>query len=119
MKKIIIFVACIFFLFLISFLIIKNVKKTDEENISNIYIPEEEISVDQERTTIITLYFLNPENNEIVPEARNIDVKELMNNPYERILEMLMEGSSDEKIGKTIPNGTKLNSVKLSKLLQL
>ena len=113
MKKIIIFVACIFFLFLISFLIIKNVKKTDEENISNIYIPEEEISVDQERTTIITLYFLNPENNEIVPEARNIDVKELMNNPYERILEMLMEGSSDEKIGKTIPNGTKLNSVKL------
>lgn len=113
MKKIIIFVACILFLFLFLFLIIKNGKKNEEKNISNIYVPEEEISVEQERNTIITLYFLNPENNEIVPEARNIDVKELMNKPYEKILEMLIEGSKDEKIGKTIPSGTKLNSIEL------
>ena len=113
MKKIIIFIVCRIFCIFILFLTFKNKNEVKNTNLSNEYIPEEEISTSQNRTTIITLYFLNPKNSEIIPEARGIDVKEIMNNPYEKILEMLMEGSVDNQIGKTIPEGTKVNSVKL------
>lgn len=113
MKKIVWFVIIILFIVLILFLVLKNNKKENTQNEISEYTPQEEISDKQNRMTIVTLYFLNPNTNELVPEARGIDVKELMDNPYETILELLINGSEDPKIGKTIPDGTKINSVKL------
>ena len=113
MKKTVWFVVIILFIILILFAILKNKKTGIVQNGISEYIPQEEISDKQNRMTIVTLYFVNPSTNELIPEARGIDVKELMDNPYEKILELLINGSEDPKIGKTIPDGTKINSIKL------
>lgn len=79
-----------------------------EEEITE-YTPEEEISEEQMRQTIVSLYFKSGED--LVPEARLIDVKELVNNPYEEILNMLIEGPKNANLEKTIPDGTKINKI--------
>ena len=112
MKKAVLIIAIIIFLLIILVSIKNNIKTSTNETI-NTYIPQEEISDVQNRRTIVTLYFLDPNSNELVPEARGIDVKELMAKPYETILNLLIQGSDDVKIGKTIPEGTSVNSIKL------
>lgn len=113
MKKSICFVLAIIGAVLIIFAILKNSGKVEAENSFDEYTPEQEISDEQNRMTIVTLYFLNPNTGELVPEARSVDVKDLMDDPYTKILDLLIEGSEDSKIGKTIPDGTCVNSIRL------
>lgn len=113
MKKYMWFVIGSIILFLIIIVMIKNNLKTTTNEEISIYTPQEEISDIQNRRTIVTLYFLDPNTDELIPEARSIDVKELMSKPYDKILDLLIMGSDDAKIGKTIPDGTSVNSVKL------
>ncbi|NLC88169.1 MAG: GerMN domain-containing protein [Clostridiaceae bacterium] len=80
-----------------------------QKNVIEEYIPQEEISEEQLRQTIVSLYFKN--ENELIPEARLVDVKELINNPYEKIINLLIEGPKSEKLQKTIPEGTKINKI--------
>lgn len=75
--------------------------------------PEEEISEEQERKTIITLYFKDKETGELSQEARCIDAKLLSGNPYEELMKMLIEGPQVENLQKTIPEGTKINSINI------
>ena len=82
------------------------IKNREEENQITEYTPEEEITDEQMRQTIVSLYFKN--DNGLMPEARLVDVKELINNPYEKILNMLIEGPKNENLQKTIPEGTKI-----------
>lgn len=84
-------------------------KNKEEKNKITEYIPQEEISEEQMRQTIISLYFKN--ENGLIPEARLMDVKELINNPYEKIINMLIEGPKNENLQKTIPEGTKINKI--------
>ena len=72
------------------------------------YEPQEEISGEQERKTIISLYFVNKKTKEVAPEARMIDVKDLINEPYNVLINFLIEGPKNENFEKTIPEGTKL-----------
>lgn len=88
------------------YLIVKN-KNTEKEMTE--YTPQEEISEEQMRQTMVSLYFKN--DNGLIPEARLIDVKELINNPYEKILNMLIQGPKNENLKKTIPEGTKINRI--------
>ena len=83
--------------------------KGEEENEILEYTPEEEITDEQMRQTIVSLYFKN--ENGLMPEARLMDVKELVDNPYEQILNMLIEGPKNENLQKTIPEGTKINKI--------
>ena len=115
MKKVTIFATFIIISVFCLFIILKkedNYKKN--ENVEE-YVPEEEISISQNRTTLVTLYFVDKEKSEVIPEARSIDVKELMDSPYEKIISYLVEGSNNSKIGKNIPEGTKVNSIKYEK----
>ena len=41
-------------------------------------------------------------------EARLVDVKELMNIPYEKIINMLADGPKNEKLETVIPKNTKV-----------
>lgn len=82
----------------------KNIKNEITE-----YTPQEEISEEQMRQTMVSLYFKN--DNGLIPEARLIDVKELIENPYEKILNMLIEGPKNKNLEKTIPEGTKINKI--------
>ena len=65
----------------------------------------------QLRMTNISLFFLNEENGEIGEEIRQIDSKELLNNPEEKLINYLIEGPKNEKLKKIIPENIKLINI--------
>lgn len=79
----------------------------------NEIIPEEEISEAQMRQTIVSLYFYNETTKSLASEGRLIDAKELVNDPYKKLMEMLIEGPQNSNLTKTIPDGTKINKAEL------
>ena len=110
-KKIIIIFTILFLIILIGgYFGIQYVKKQKQEETTTIeeYTPEEEISDEQLRQTIVTLYFMSKETKEVVPEARLIDIKELMLDPYNKLVNLLIEGPKNEKQERLIPENTKL-----------
>ena len=88
--------------------------RQEEEIVQSEITPEEEISEEQERKTMISLYFEDKQTGEIVKENRMIDVKILANNPYMELVKMLIEGPKSENLQSTIPEGTKINNVDIS-----
>ena len=85
----------------------------NNESEINEIIPEEEISEEQMRQTIVSLYFYNENTNSLVPEGRLIDVKELVEKPYNKLIELLIQGPNNEELSKTIPEGTRINKIEL------
>lgn len=83
--------------------------KEEQETMIEEYIPEAEITEEQARQTIVSLYFPNKETNELSPEARLIDIKEIINNAQDKLITLLIEGPKNNKNKKIIPEGTKLN----------
>ena len=77
------------------------------------YMPEEEISEQQLRQTIVSLYFSNKDTKELMPEGRLIDVKLLLNEPYTTLMQLLIDGPKNEKLEGNIPEGTKINKIEL------
>lgn len=114
-KKIFMYVGIIVLILIIiglGYLICKNISFEKNENIiMNEYTPQAEITDKQLRETIVTLYFMNIETAELAPEARQIDVKELLENPYKKLIELLIEGPKNEKLIKIIPDGTIINNI--------
>lgn len=111
-KKLIIIISIIIILLIICFFVFKD-KFIKKEEVIEEYTPEQEISDEQLRETIVTLYFENTENKNLNPEARKIDANNLINNPYEYLINLLIEGPKNEKLKNIIPEGTKLKTVKL------
>jgi len=70
------------------------------------YIPQEEISEEQYRETIVNLYFLNKDSGEIMAEAIAIDARVLTINPYKKLIELLLEGPKNESLERIIPENT-------------
>lgn len=109
-KKIIIIFAILLIIILVGgAFLIKYFSDKKEETVVEEIVPEEEITEEQNRQTIVSLYFLNKETSEIQPEARLIDIKEIMNQPYDKLINLLIEGPKNEKNQKLIPENTKLN----------
>ena len=67
------------------------------------YIPESEIEEVELRKTIVSLYFKEKETGEVVKETRLIDSKELLKNPYEKLISMLQDGPQNERLERIIP----------------
>ena len=109
-KKIIVIFVIIFVIVILGgYFAIKYVKdKKENTNEVQEYVPEEEITDNQLRQTIVSLYFPTKEGKELVPEARLVDIKEIINNPYEKLINLLIEGPKNEKEEKIIPEGTKV-----------
>ena len=84
-----------------------------EKSAVNEIVPEEEISEEQMRQNIVSLYFYNPETKSLMPEGRLIDVKDLLDNPYQKLIGLLIEGPQNQSLTKTIPDGTKVNKIEL------
>lgn len=119
-KQIIIMLSLILIIAIIGGIYIYNKEKTKEMGQLVDYIPAEEITQEQLRRTIVSLYFPNKETKNLIPEARTIDVKELVKQPYETLLNLLIEGPKDEKLQRAIPEGTKINKIELKdKILYL
>ncbi len=113
-KKIAIFFLAILIILLIGgYLTIQYVRHKEEETAVEEYTPQEEITEEQVRQTIVSLYFPSKETGELNPEARLIDIKDIINNPYEKLVNLLIEGPKNEKNKKIIPENTKLNKTYL------
>ncbi len=110
-KKVTYILIAVIIVLLIVFVILKWPKEKKEE-ISE-YIPEQEITESQARQTLVTLYYCNSETGELLPEARLIDAKELIQNPYKTLVELLIAGPKNEKVKANIPQGTIVNSAEL------
>lgn len=107
-KIILLFVILLIIIFVVGFFSIKFVRNKKESEMKNEYVPEEEISDEQLRETIVSLYFPDKETNMLKPEARLVNVKELMKSPYNVLIELLISGSKNEKLQGIIPENTKL-----------
>lgn len=108
-KIVIIFTALLVIVLVGGYFVINYFKSKEEETTIEEYTPEEEITEEQNRQTIVSLYFLEKETNELAPEARLVDIKEIINTPYDRLVNLLIEGPKNEKYTKLIPDNTKLN----------
>ena len=109
-KKILLILIIILFVIILVLLFSKFLKK--EKNITEI-TPGAEMTEEQERETIISLYYTNIETNTLMPEARVIDVKMLLENPYKSLVEFLLEKPKNEKLKSALPENTKVNDAKL------
>ena len=107
-KYFIIFIILFLIILIGGYYILRIVKNKKEENILQDYTPEQEITEEQNRQTIVSLYFINKETKQISPEYRLIDITEIINNPYERLVTLLIEGPKNEKLEGIIPNNTKV-----------
>lgn len=87
--------------------------KEQEQSEIEEYIPEQEITEEQARQTIVSLYFVERETGNLLPEARLIDIKDLMNNTYNKLMELLIGGPKNDKLNRVIPENTKLLGVNI------
>ncbi|MCI8655098.1 MAG: GerMN domain-containing protein [Clostridia bacterium] len=93
---------------LVGYLIIVNLdNKTEEISDGDIqeYTPQEEISESQYRETIVNLYFLNKDTGELMAEAKAIDAKTLVDNPYKALVDLLMQKTENDRLQTVIPEG--------------
>ena len=101
MKKILTVVLIILAILIVGILIFST-------NVEVEYVPEEEISNIDLRKTMVTLYFQNAENKELQVETRLIDSKELLLDPYTKLINLLFDGPENSYLLKTVPEGTKV-----------
>lgn len=83
-------------------------------NVETEYVPEAEIEDKELRKTIVSLYFQDKTTKEIVKESRLIDSKNLLREPYQELLNMLIAGSENTNYEKIIPEGTKIHDLSLN-----
>lgn len=117
-KKKTIFLILILLIIIVGVIlwIINHNKENTNNNVEfTEYTPQEEISSEQLRQTLITLYFKNKETGKLAPEARMIDSKVLLNDPYGELVKLLIEGPKNESLERVIPEGTSVNSIEIKK----
>ena len=113
-KKVLLVLLVILLVAGAGFCLWKYSQNKQEEEITE-YTPQEEISIEQERQTLVTLYFVNKETKMLMPEARLIDAKLLTQNPYATLVGLLINGPKNDKLESVIPEGTRLNKVEVQK----
>lgn len=64
---------------------------------------------------MVSIYYCNKETNTLMPEARLIDLKELMNNPYVTLINLAINSPKNEKLESAIPEGTQVIKIELKK----
>ena len=114
-KILILFIISVILIVVIGYFAIKFVKQKKSNEIQNEYVPQEEISDEQSRETIVSLYFADKETGLLKPEARLVNVKELMKEPYKTLIELLISGPKNDKLKVVIPENTKLLNATLDK----
>lgn len=106
---IIIIILCVLTLGVICMFFVKDKK----EEVTEI-LPEEEISDEQLRQTMVSLYYENKETKKLMPEARLVDVKLLINEPYKMLVNLLMEEPKNSSLKSVIPNNVTVNKIELN-----
>lgn len=82
------------------------------ENMSEIQPQEEENNED----TNLKLYYIDKTSGILTIENKKIKIKELIDQPYKKVLELLISGPEDNnKLINEIPKDTKINKIELKK----
>lgn len=97
----------------LGFYVFKYLQQRNQNSNFLEYTPQEEISDNQLRNTIVKLYFKDASSNSLKTESRNIDIKELVSNPYLTLMNLLIQGPNSDSFQKTIPDGTIVNNASL------
>ncbi|MCI9063798.1 MAG: GerMN domain-containing protein [Clostridia bacterium] len=105
-NKTIFFILIIIIIGVLSFVFI-NYKRNKTKDIAE-YTPQEEISEDQMKETIVTLYFLNSETKELKSEGKLLCANELIENPYKKIVELLIAGPTNSNLQNVFPENTRI-----------
>ena len=79
------------------------------------YTPEEEISNEGPRETVITLYFLDSSTKTLKSEGKLIDSSSLLENPYKLIVQYLIDGPKNDTLISVFPENTKILNATISK----
>lgn len=101
-----IILGVIILIIIIGIVIVANV------DIETEYVPESEIEEVELRKTIVSLYFKEKNSDEITKETRLLDSKELLKNPYEKLVNMILEGPQNENLEKAFPENVKVLETK-------
>lgn len=99
-------------------LIIMNVSTETEQNVENntVIEPEKEIAeVEQNEETQVKLYLVDKTSGVLTPEVKKLETKKLIDNPYIKILQTLIDEPSTENLINEIPKETKVNNAKFEK----
>ncbi len=92
-------------IFVLNFIKVFNNKEKKE------ILIQEEISEQQNRFANVLLYFIDYQTGELETEYRLVDIKKLLNKPYEIIINMLIDGPKNSNYKKSIPKETKINKL--------
>ena len=111
-KKLIIFIITIIVVIIVGCYIYKNIS-IEKNNVDEYqdYTPQEEITEEQMRQTKVILYFENTETGELDTEIKLIDAKDLIENPYKELINLLIKGPQSSNLKKLIPEGTIVHDV--------
>lgn len=109
-KMILLFIGVLIIILLSIYFIIKNFKSdiSTEQNEFSEYTPEEEISYTQMRETTVALYYLDLNSNKIKSECKHIDSISLLENPYKKLIELLLEGPQSNNLINVFPDNTQI-----------
>ncbi len=77
-------------------------------------VAEAEIQDEQLRNTLVSLYFINERTGNIEQETRLIDVKMLMENPYNELIKLWIAGANNKNLKNYCSDNVKLNNIKVS-----
>ena len=115
-KKILFLLMTVLIIILIIvFFIIKNFNSEKiNENIID-YTPEEEINSKQLRETLINLYFIDTNTGNLKSEGKLVDSVELINNPYKKIIELLISGPQNTNLSTVFPDNTVILNASIDK----
>lgn len=114
-KKFFLILFIIIIIATIAVIVVKNSSKEEMQMANSIEItPGEEMTEEQERQTMISLYYTNVETNTLIPEARVIDAKDLLENPYKILVEYIISKPKNDKLKSSLPEGTRVNNASLN-----
>ena len=92
---------------IVAILIILNFSTEIVENVENeaVIEPEQEISEEQMRQTGVSLYFEDKQSSQLVKSEIKVDAKDLIDNPYMYIVNLLIKGPPDSTLFTLVPSG--------------
>ena len=117
MKRKIKIIVIILLIAAVAAIIIMNVSTKGEEKVENESEIQPEAAINEkEEETQVTLYYIDNTSGVLTSQKRNIDAKNLIDNPYLTVLNELLNGPyNDENLKTEIPKETKVNSTKFEK----
>lgn len=113
LKYILIFLLIAGIIAICGFFGIKHIKHNQVSSQIEEYIPEEEISEEQLKQTMVNLYFYNNATGKLEKESRLVNAVELLQNPYSKLVQLLIDGPKSEKLKTLIPEGTQIYNAEI------